>query len=259
MDNKIMVIVSLFLLAACATQYGALGGQGRAVFTITDAAANMGAVTSIKVTVDSVQAHSATEGWATVSSQTQTFDLLQLKAQGTQALLADINLKAGTYEQVRLDISKVIVTDASGDHEAKLPSGELKIIGDLTVNANSTSTATFDFIADESLHVTGKGEYILAPVVKLETRENADVDTSSRADVKVRNGRVKTNVKVGMNERGEVGIGLQVRRDLNLTIDNQGNIKIGPIVSARAKAQGEMKRNESGKGEVGANVSVSIS
>ena len=40
---------------------------GRVIFTITDAAADMGSVTSVKVTVDSVSVHSASEGWAAVS------------------------------------------------------------------------------------------------------------------------------------------------------------------------------------------------
>ena len=123
--------------------------EGRVVFAVKDAAADMGAVTSVKITVDSVKVHSETEGWVTVSSSQKTYDLLQLKAQGKQELLADVQLKDGNYDQLRLDISNVIVTDASGSHEAKLPSGELKVNGNLVVEANATSTATFDFIEDE--------------------------------------------------------------------------------------------------------------
>jgi len=255
MKKTIIGLLFLFILAAC-VQTQAPSDSGRAVFTITDAAANMGAVTSVKVTVDSVQVHSSTEGWVTVSGATQTFDLLQLRAQGTQALLADVNLKAGTYEQVRLDVSKVIVTDATGDHEAKLPSGDLKIIGDLTVSANSTSTATFDFIANESLHVTGNGEYILAPVVNLETKENADVDASSKSDVKIKSGRTKTKVKVGMDENGEVGEGLKIGLNTNLTIE-AGRIKIGAIVSQMAK---EIRNDtkEDGKAKASIRVNASI-
>ena len=199
---------------------------GRVVFSITDAAANMGSVTSVKVTVDSVSVHSASEGWVAASSTPKTYDLLQLKAQGTNALLADVQLKAGEYEQVRLMISKVVVTDAAGNHDAKLPSGELKIAGGLTISADSTATAMFDFLADESLHITGSGEYILAPVVQLETRFNADVEVKSDSDVRVGGGTIKTNVKVGMDTAGNVGVGLKIAPSYGLRIDDDGTIVI---------------------------------
>ena len=237
-------------------------GEGRAVFTITDAAADMGAVTSVKVTVDSVSVHSAEKGWVKVASPAKTYDLLKLKAEGSQELLADVKLDADTYQQVRLDISKVVVTDAEGDHEAKLPSGELKIVGDLTVKEESTSTATFDFIADRSLHVTGNGEYILAPVVRFETKEDADVAVEATGKVKVSGGRVKANVEVGMDETGNVGVGLRLGQDAVLSIES-GKIKIGALVSSGAKTNASSEAKEkSGSSasidvDVGANVSAS--
>ena len=184
--------------------------EGRVVFTITDAA---------------VRVHSATEGWVTVSSEAQTFDLLKLKAEGSQELLADVKLEEGTYQQLRLDISKVLVVDAEGEHEAKLPSGELKIVGDLEVKANSTSTATFDFIADESLHLTGNGEYILAPVVQLETKTDAEVEVKANQKVEIKAGKVKTNIKVGMDAEGNVGAGVGIPAKAKVSIA-QGKVKV---------------------------------
>lgn len=221
----IFALLVVSLIAACSPQ--AQQSTGRAVFTMTDAAANMGAVTSVKVTVDSVKVHSEAEGWVTVSSVQKTYDLLQLKAQDKQELLADAQLKEGTYNQLSLDISRVVVTDASGTHEAKLPSGELKINGNLVVERNSTSTATFDFIADESLHITGNGKYIMAPVVQMETRQDADVSVSSGNRVEIRNGRVNTNVKVGMDINGNVGVGSKIPSNSDLSIDTAGKIKLG--------------------------------
>ncbi|MBI4147457.1 DUF4382 domain-containing protein [Candidatus Woesearchaeota archaeon] len=229
----LLILLSVFVLAAgCVPpqQMEKEGAalqemKGRVVFTITDAAVNMSAVTSLMVTVDSVQVHSAAEGWVIVSSKPQTFDLLKLKIQGSQELLADVTLNEGTYQQLRLNISKVVVTDAEGEHEAKLPSGELKIVGNLEVKANSTSTASFDFIADESLHVTGNGEYILAPVVKLETKEDAEVEVKADLKVEIKGGTVKTNVKVGMDADGNVGVGLGIPAKASLSI-GQGRVKV---------------------------------
>lgn len=199
--------------------------EGRVVFTIADAAADMSSVTSVVLRIDSISVHSDTDGWVTVSSTPQYTDLLMLKAEGSQRLLADVKLKEGSYPQLRLDISNVVVTDSKGEHQAKLPSGELKIVGGFTVSANATSTAKFDFIADESLHVTGNGEYILAPVVQLETREDADVDVSADNKVEVKSGHVKTNIKVGMDVDGNVGVGLHIPKEAKVSLSN-GKVKV---------------------------------
>jgi len=181
----------------------------------------------VKVTVDSVQVHSAINGWATVSSIAKTYDLLQLKATGNQVLLADVQLKEGTYDQVRLYISKVVVTDAQGEQDAKLPSSELKIVGNLVVKANTTSTVVFDFVADESLRVTGNSKYIMAPVVKLETRERANVSVENDGRVKITGGNVMLSSKFGMDIKGNVGIGINIPADANIIIGSGGVLQIG--------------------------------
>ncbi len=245
------VFFLLVFLAGCVqqppyTQQQAIqtSGQGRAVFSLTDAAADMGAVSKVEITVDSVQAHSAIEGWVTVSSNPRTYDLLALKASGNTALLADVNLKSSTYEQVRLEISKVLVTDAKGQHEAKLPSGELKIVGVFDVKTNSTSSIKFDFLADESLHLTGNGQYILAPVVHLETKEDAEVDVDAESKVEVKSGKIKTSVKVGMDEDGNVGVGLAIGKDKEISIEN-GKVKVGLKLGLGALSKTEENSNSS--------------
>ncbi|MBI2103328.1 DUF4382 domain-containing protein [Candidatus Woesearchaeota archaeon] len=262
----ILLICVLVMVAACAPptsstqpvsgepvsgeEDGQLREEGRVVFAITDVAADMGAVTSVMITVGSVRVHSATEGWVTVSSTPKTVDLLKLKAEGNNELLADVTLKESDYEQLRLDISKVVVVDDKGEHEATLPSGELKIVGGFTVTTNSTSTATFDFIADESLHLTGSGEYILAPVVQLETRENAEVEIKADKKVEVKGGKVKTNVKVGMDVEGKVGVGLGIAKEAKLSLSK------GKVVAGAALEIGDEKKDST---EEDTNVSAGAS
>jgi len=201
-------------------------GSGRAVFGITDPAGSMGTITSVNVTVNSVSVHSATQGWITASSTQQTVDLLELNASGRIMALADVNLTAGTYDQLRLDISKVLIMDANGTHEAKLPSGVLKIQGDLVVQANATASAVFDFAANESIHMTGNGKYIMAPVVHLQTRSNADVSTIGASTIRISGGTVRTSIKVGMDADGNVGVNLIVPANANVTIETNGNLVV---------------------------------
>ena len=231
MVNKLTILcigLIAILIAGCVgAPQGNGATTGRVVFTIADKAADMGNVSSIKVTVDSISAHNSNQSWVNVSSTSKTYDLLQLKLSGYQALLADVQLQNGTYEQDRLHISKVIVTDAKGDHEAKLPSGDLKVVGVFEVQGNTTSVVSFDFEADKSLHVTGNGEYILAPVVRIQTRDNANVEVKSESNVQVSGGNIRTDNEVGMDEKGDVGAGSRISTNAAVSIQN-GIIVVTP-------------------------------
>lgn len=213
----ILAVFVVSMMSACSSQTQQAAQGGRAVFTMTDAAVNIGDVTNVWVTIDSVKVLSKDGAWTQVSTQQHTYDLIQLKTDGNQVLLADYNITPGNYTQERLVISKVIVADASGNHTAKLPSGELKLVGMLKVNANSTSAVNFDFIADESLHMTGNGTYIFAPVIHVETREKASADTSFNEHVRV-SGEVSDSRKQSMGTDGNMSEGLKIKRDANLSI-----------------------------------------
>ncbi len=218
-----MLAAALLGGAGCYTSDKPASVEGRAVFTITDAATELTGVTAVNLTVDKVEVHSATEDWVTVSTATKQYDLLQLKATNSAALLADVNLAAGTYEQVRLHISKVMVIANGKTTEAKLPSTTLKIVGNLTIVGGQTSTASLDFMVDKSLHLAN-GTYILAPVVRLLTTKGADVSVSSTGKVEVSGGKVESDETVGMDEKGEVKEDFELDDDLE--IDAKGMIKV---------------------------------
>jgi cytoskeletal protein RodZ len=201
-------------------------GTGRVVFAISDAKPNMNSITSIVITVDSVQIHSSSQGWVTVSSTAKNYDLIQIKNQGTAALVADTTLNSGDYDQVRLHISNATVTDASGTSDAKLPSGEIKFNSLTTVTSDKITTLDFDFLANETLHVTGNGKYILAPVIHFQSKQSAIVNITGN-NVDIRGGNSISDTKVGMNASGNVGVGLKIDDNAVLSIDSSGNIKVG--------------------------------
>ncbi len=196
------------------------GTKGHIVFGIKDAAANMGNISSVIVTVNNVQVHSQTEGWVTLSSQTKQYDLLALKQSGKIEVLADTNVAAGTYDQIRLQITKIVVVENGTQKEAKLPSGDLKIMGDVVVKENATATAVFDFMTDESLHLTGQGKFIFTPVVNLETRSDADANVNSQNEVDITGGNTRTKVNVGMDVTGEVREDFKVEQSTKLDLIN---------------------------------------
>lgn len=194
-------------------------GNGRLVLVVTDAATNMENISRIQMTIDRIEVHSATEGWTTLSTNPQTYDLLALKAQGKWELAADAEIKEGTYNMIRMQVSNVTVTDNSGPHTAKLPSGELKIANNINVTAGRVSTVGFDFIADESLHLTGNGQYIFAPVIQIEARENATVSVDAENAVQVQGGSITSSMRVGTDVEGNTGIDIRIPANAMISIN----------------------------------------
>jgi len=203
----------------------AYSGNGRVVAGITDAAADMGSVSSVKVTIDKMELHSATSGWVAVSSANREYDLLALKQSGKVSLYADTTISAGTYNEARLSISKVVVVTNGQTQTAKLPSSTLKIISRTVVDAEGTAVVTFDFIADKSLHVTGDGKIIFAPVVKFTSESSAAVQVNGDDITTTNRGKVETNLNVGMDVKGDVNVNFELKGDLR--IDADGLIMIG--------------------------------
>ncbi|MEK7536118.1 MAG: DUF4382 domain-containing protein [Patescibacteria group bacterium] len=214
--------------------------KGRVVVAITDAAADMGAVNSISMKVSGVKLHSTTDVWVDVGGSA-TVDLLQLKASGEFALLVAADVAAGTYDQVRVMVDEVTVTTTDGTTaSAKVPSGEFKMMGDVVVAEGETSSISLDFLADVSLHMTGKGEYIFAPVVHMENRSNAIVEVSANNTVTIEGGAISSNETHGMDASGEV------RQDFRLDTSAGVEIKDGKIETssgAKVKVEGGVNIN----------------
>ncbi|MDO8510388.1 MAG: DUF4382 domain-containing protein [bacterium] len=199
--------------------------KGTIFFSVTDAAANMGAISSIMMTVDKVEMRSEAKGWVTISESPKTFDLLELKSKSKTELLAKADVAADTYNQVRLHISKIVVTESGQAKEAKIPSNELKLNSEIKVTSGTESSAKFDVMASESLHKTGKGEFIFAPVVKFESRSDANVEVGSDNSVTISGGDADDSVTVGMDINGEVKENFRLDINANLELDG-GIIKL---------------------------------
>lgn len=204
--------------------------QGKVFFALTDDAVDIKSVQAINVTITGIRMHSQAKGWTTVSTQSQQYDLLKLKQSGAVALLAEASANEGTYDEVRLDIQKVMVTRAGKAEEAKLPSNTLKLKSKVAVKGGQTSSVVFDVLADKSLHTTGSGKLIFAPVVKVESRSNTEVAVKQDNTVDVaQKGTVDANVTVGMDVNGETkeNFVLDTKTEAKVEVDS-GLIKVIP-------------------------------
>jgi Domain of unknown function (DUF4382) len=233
MSQKTIILLAVVIVVLGAAVFyfssnnsATLASQGKAIIGIADASAAIPGVTAIMITVDTVEVQSGANGWITVSSGAKQYDLLQLQQTGAIALLADANLPVGTYDQIRLTISKVLVTASGTTHEAKLPSGTLRIVGRLVIEAGKTATAVLDFNAAKSLLETGNGTFILAPVVNLETKSDATVEEQSDNTLTISSGTVESDVNVGMDEHGDVKDNFQLDTNAKIEVDAEGVIHV---------------------------------
>ena len=62
----------------------------------------------------------------------------------------------------------------------------------------------------------------MAPVIRVTSTTNAQVDTEVSSDVKIAGGSVKTDTTVSMDINGNIGAGLKISKDAILEV--RGNI-----------------------------------
>ena len=193
--------------------------KGTVYVSIKDAAVNMQNVTKVEMAVDKIYLHSQGGGWVTLSQDSQTFSLLELKEGNKAALAAKTESAAGTYDQIWLHVASVKVTENGRVKEAVLPSGDIIMGAYVKVIANADSSAMVDIIADESLHKTAKGEFIFAPVIAFESRSNAAVAVGTDNMVIISGGTVDATATAGMDITGEVKNNFKLDLAADLEVD----------------------------------------
>jgi hypothetical protein len=233
MSKKSIIIVVLavvvlgvivYLSSNKSTTPAPAAGQGKAIIGVSDDSKAIQGVSSIMITVDKVEVQSGTSGWITVSSGPKQYDLLALKASGTVALLADANLPVGTYDQIRLTISRVEVTASGVTKIATLPAATFQITGHLIVEEGKTATAVLDFNAEKSLLLADNGAFILAPVVNLKTMKDAMVEEQSDDTLKISSGTMEEDANVGMDENGEMKDNFEMDASATIRMDDKNGM-----------------------------------
>lgn len=200
------VVLIVAIVAAVALVVMLVGGypapetaqaKGTLQIMVTDAPPEE-EVTSIMVTVESVEVHKSAAqqqssnnsttnstddkaGWLPLDilAGNETFDLLQI--QGIEEVLAVAELEAGNYTQIRMTISNVQVRLGDGDlQDVILPSGSLKFIHPFDIVGGQTTALLFDFDAEKSVQVTGSGQIIVKPVVKLSVTKPQKIEPGTK-------------------------------------------------------------------------------
>lgn len=113
------------------------------------------------------------DGWQTISEPNESFDILKL-TNGEFEIIADAQLEAGTYPQIRLVVSRdqnTVVVDGVS-HSLTVPSGAetgVKLNVNAEIEEGIQYVLLLDFDAGRSVVETGQAQtpgYILQPVIR---------------------------------------------------------------------------------------------
>lgn len=219
-------------------------GRGEVTFSFTDETAEISNVSEVHMKVDKIEMQSTTGAWVTVDSKDVEYRLMDLKARGESEIYATAKVAANNYNKVRVKVKEVIVEEKNGAKEkAVMPSTTMSIDVMVKVRDESSASVNLDVLADQSLHVTTEGEYVFAPVVKVESRSNAVVETSSTGVVTISGGSVETSATVGMDIDGSVKSGFKL--DSSVQLDLKGGI-VGIVGAASTEAALEAEVDDLG-------------
>jgi len=126
-------------------------------------------VKSAVVFLTNIEVHKVsgnTSGWITILETPSSFDLMDVI--GVEQVLGSANITAGSFTQIRMDVTEVTGNTTDGvPYIAEVPGDKLKIVRPFNVEAGTTTILTIDFDGEKSLIRTGSGKFLFKPVVKL--------------------------------------------------------------------------------------------
>ncbi|UCH53203.1 MAG: DUF4382 domain-containing protein [Pseudomonadota bacterium] len=190
-----LVTAAVLALSACGDGSGSAGGgSGMLTLRITDAPVDSATVEHVYVQFSGVElqreggrlnfyfcADPADPNNTVVSTtpcttpKARQLDLLALNSGVSATLLDGVTLPAGQYNWIRLDVntglgneSNIVVSGTP--HALTIPSGDetgLKLNRGFTVATGGHVDFTVDFDLRKSVHMTGGGQYLLRPTLRI--------------------------------------------------------------------------------------------
>jgi hypothetical protein len=124
MTKKLLVVLGTILaliLTVTACQTTPPTAKGEAVFTVSDTAADISAVSDIGLTIDGLRARNESGVWTSVKLEEQNFMLFDLRDKEAIELLAHAELAAGTYDRLEIDVTTAIVIELPVIMKRKYP------------------------------------------------------------------------------------------------------------------------------------------
>jgi hypothetical protein len=195
----------------------------------------------IWVAIKNLNVHKSGGSWATIAENPGEFDLKAIE--GIQEYLAGQIVEVGKYTQIRLEVDYVRIVVGEDEHQAKVPSGEIKLVGNFEVVENNTTAITLDFNGEKSVLVTGKGDYTFKPVIKLLVERPSSPSTSTPTVTSVspdsgsREDTLEEVIITGTNLGGATGVSFGAGITINnYAVDSDTQVTANITIAADAAA-----------------------
>ncbi|CAN5445137.1 hypothetical protein BH23BAC3_BH23BAC3_35860 [soil metagenome] len=167
-----MIVTATLLFWGCESTLdsGNGSGKGTMVVKLHDAPVDYDEVNISVARVEVNNTENESEGWTVISEPNETYNILDL-VNGDMAVLADVELEVGTYEQIRLILNdeNTVVIDGES-YDLFVPSGVqtgVKLNIDAEIREGIVYTLLLDFDANRSVVKRGvTNEYNLKPVIR---------------------------------------------------------------------------------------------
>lgn len=174
--NALFALLASLSLAACENT----GETGKLSVGVTDAPVDGATEVSVTFTEVTVK-HSNGDPQIIILDEPLQIDLLSLSGNNAVVLLDSEVLAAGDYQWIRLGVddnpeNTYLIDSMGGQHSLRIPSSEntgLKLHNAFTIEAENEVAFTIDFDLRKSVHMTGPGEYILRPTLRIVETEAA--------------------------------------------------------------------------------------
>lgn len=191
-----VVLLSVLIFTACneedeepiAAKVTENGGIGKAGIYITDAPVDNANISAVYISINAIEANGP-EGWTTIKqfAEPMVVDLLSYQ-NGDSYLLAEEDISATTYHEIRLDLdiagadsgsgSGSYIEYADGTKKSLFVPGSghtgYKAVGDFTVEQNGHTGITLDFDVRKAIVAAENGEkYILKPAIRMASNDES--------------------------------------------------------------------------------------
>lgn len=168
----LLPVLLIILFTGCSNDNttGPSSGNGHLKISMVDSPAEFDEVNIVVTRVEVHIAGDSSSNWMIVNPVPHTYDLLQLR-NGASTVIGDTFLTAGHYTQIRLiigDSSNVVVNGIP--FPLTIPSGQqtgIKLNHEFDIEPGNLYELLLDFDADRSIHITGNGQYMLNPVIRV--------------------------------------------------------------------------------------------
>lgn len=170
-----LALALLLVIAGCDSVDDGTEGEASLSVLMTDAPFPFDLVESAEVTITGVSVETDAEGRVELFDGSETLNLLDLVGGVTTQLADEVDVPAGVYERILVEVSRASVTLDNGEtFEVTVPSGTIRVLlGDIVLDEGEAATILLDFDVSRSFVVQGNPStpagingFIFKPVIR---------------------------------------------------------------------------------------------